>query len=189
MRYVSFLLIRDFVRNLRGAAGAPRVGFAGEIQFPILRSDERLAEINGIINDYQIDQVIAMTDELFPHGRPIARRHAVPHDPSHLDMRRGHDQSVRLPFAGRKTCPCVRRTFRWMRTSVHPYRPRPSVRAMYGVRNDLSCIRIVDLSNADIPGLATHGVGHRVRNALPLMRRKYGFIPAFGLVPAGFVDG
>src|SRR5262245_66280496 len=76
-----------------------------------------------------------------------------------------------------------------MRATIHPNGPRPAVRAMNGVRNDLTCIGIVDLSNADIPRLPPHCVGDRVRNALPLMSRKNCFVPTLRFESGSFIDG
>jgi hypothetical protein len=99
MRHISLLLIRDLISNLGRTARAPSVGFAREVESPILSTNERLAQINGIVDDDDVHQVIAVTDKPFGHRRAIAGRHAVAHDPAHLDMRCCHDQCVSFPFA------------------------------------------------------------------------------------------
>src|SRR5215475_15912107 len=99
MWHISLLLIRYLICNLSWTAGAPRVGFAREVESPILSTNERLAQINRVVHDDDVHQVISVTDEPFSHRRQIAGSNAVAHEPTRLDMRCCHHQCVTFPSA------------------------------------------------------------------------------------------
>src|SRR6185436_5462175 len=75
-----------------------------------------------------------------------------------------------------------------MRTAIHPNRSWSTIGSVNRISNDLSGVGIVDLSDANVAGLTAHRVSDRMRNALPLVSGKNGFVPALRFEPSGFVD-
>ena len=65
-------------------------------------------------------QVIAVPDEIFVHGGPIAARDAVAPDPVLFQVRGGNDQRIAVPLTGRKPLPGMPGVIRRMRPAIHP---------------------------------------------------------------------
>src|SRR5205823_843799 len=72
--------------------------------------------------------------------------------------------------------------------AIHPDCPRPAVRAENRISKDLTGIRIVDLADSDVAGLAAHRISDDMRNALPLVCGEYGFVPALSFEASCLID-
>jgi hypothetical protein len=83
---ISSLLIRYLVGNLSRTAGTVCIRFSGEIESPVLSPNEWLGEIDGIVDDDDVEQMPIVSDEMLRHCGLIARGNTVSHDPAHLDV-------------------------------------------------------------------------------------------------------
>jgi hypothetical protein len=60
-----------------------------DIQHEVLALDQRLSEINGIGNDADVREMVAMPDEMFGKRGLVAFGQPIAPDPALLDMRGG----------------------------------------------------------------------------------------------------
>ena len=89
-------------------AGIGRVGdLIGQPES--VRLDQRLGEIDGVFDDVDVRQQIAVSDEPLGHAGTIAQQHAVAADPPGLQMIGFDDEDRPFPAAERESLPRVRR--------------------------------------------------------------------------------
>jgi hypothetical protein len=84
---------------------------------------QRLAEIDGIVDDGEHRDDIAVTDEVFLHVGGIALRNAVGFDPAAFEVSRLDGQRVALIGTGGETGEGVRRVRRRVRAAIHIHSP------------------------------------------------------------------
>src|SRR5262245_10195404 len=117
--YVAFRPARHFVDDVELRS----TDFLAGVQHPVRASNEWLFEINGVVDDADHGQQIAVTDEVLRHRRPVAVSDAIALNPTSLEMRAGDRQHVAFPNAGREAGPGVGGV-RWrMGTAVQPDQP------------------------------------------------------------------
>src|SRR6185369_392710 len=94
-----------------------------EVLAPVRAPDERLLEVNRIVDDADDGQDVAVPDDVFGDRRAIAGGHAVALDPAGLYVGGDHGQHRAVPAPGGETRPGVGVVLGRMRTAVHPDHP------------------------------------------------------------------
>ena len=95
VRHLALLPAGDLVDDVELRAPHFLIG----IQDPVRGADERLLEVDGIVDDRDDHQVVAMPDEPLGHRRPVAVRDAVALEPAGLQMRGEDRRARRRPIA------------------------------------------------------------------------------------------
>src|SRR5690606_33283257 len=100
------------------------------------RPEERLLEVDRILNVDGPREMVAVPDEMLRDDGAIAARNAVPAQPPFLQMRRRDLERAAFPLAGGEAHRRVLGELRRMRTAVHPDRPHRVPREVLDVNRD-----------------------------------------------------
>src|SRR5262245_48854636 len=86
----------------------------------VIAADFGFGEKHRVGDNCGVDQMVAMTYEVFEQSRLIAFRRSIAPEPALLHMGGINHQGIPDKSAGRKSAESVRRPSRRMRTAVHP---------------------------------------------------------------------
>ena len=184
MRHFSLPSAGHFVNHVE--LGSP--DFLIGIQDPVGRANERLFEVDRILDDRDNGQMVPVPDETLGHRRAVAVRDAVALKPAEFQVRGRDHQRVAVPLARRKARPRVRGMPRRMRPAVEPDQASGlPERAEQFVSDDLLRDRVHFSVDTDVGGPPQRVRGW-MRLGLMLAKRQDRRVPTVGLETAGVVQ-
>jgi hypothetical protein len=156
-----------------------------QVHFEVRRAEERFGEVDGVVDDADQRERVAVADPVLGECCAVAAGDAVAADPADFEVRGGDYENVALPFARRETLPGMWRVGAGMWPSVHPDSALRSLPGDVGVPGDDLLRGGVDfLPDAEV-GRAARAVVGRVRLALMFRQRQQGGVPGIS-AHAGF---
>ena len=150
--------------------------------------DVRLVHVDGIVDDGDHVQEIAMSRDELGHRVHVARLRSATLEVAILQVRRRDLQRVPDPLSGRKARPAVWRPCRWVRTAVHEDRTVQRPHELDVIRPDVARQRILFLEDAR-PAKPAPLMWGRVRPALVFRRSPDRFRRGIGPQTPGLVEG
>jgi hypothetical protein len=154
----------------------------------VLGADQWLGKIDGILDDGNDGQEIAMADEEFGQRGLIAAREPVATNPAFFQVRSGDLELVAFPFSSGKTIPGLRGPGRGLGAVVHVDGARRAVGKDFDVPGEHGVgERIKVWPDAQAAGCA-RGVVGRMRLAFVLLLVPFFGGPAVGTEALGVVD-
>jgi hypothetical protein len=144
-----------------------------------VRLDQRLSEIDRVLDDVDVRQQIAVPDEPLGHMSPIAQHQSVASDPPGFQMVGFDNEHRALPATEGKPLPRVGRKVRRPRAAVHENLALLFHPLNVGMNSDhLPALGIDVVPDAEIAD-ASEPVGRRVRLALVLGQGEQRRVPGF----------
>src|ERR1019366_5904717 len=142
-------------------------------------------QVDGVGNDADVGEAVAVADEVFGERRHVAFGEAVAAQPAHLDVGGRDGEDVAFPFAGGETHPGVGRVVGRVGASIHPDGAGLLVGAdVHLDGDDLLGVGVLLLPQPEGHGAAVD-VGDDMHAALLFLERKARGVPTIGAQAGG----
>ena len=101
-------------------AGPQPVDVLVDVEDEVVGLDEGFGQVDGVGDDADVGEAVAVADEVFGERGHVAFGEAVAAEPAHLDVGRRDGEDVAFPFSGGETHPGVGGVVGRVGTAIHP---------------------------------------------------------------------
>jgi hypothetical protein len=183
MRHLTLL-----ARHLHRRVARIRLHHGIGRELEAVAADQRLGEVDRVLDHRDVRQHAAVPDEPFGHRGAVAQHGAVAAHPACLEVGGTDHEDVAFPAPGGEALPGVRRIRRRVRPAVHPDVALLLLPLDVGAQPHDLLTGVVHVGRDAQVADAAEAVGGGVRLALVFRQRQQPGVPAVGAQPRRLVD-